>query len=70
VNTQSKDYHYVTEWAKQTGNLGEKNVKALRDLSQKVYEAKTPQEADEIAKHVRRRATELRGQLGGIKANP
>jgi hypothetical protein len=70
VSSQSKDYHFVTEWAKKTGNLGEKNIKALRDLAQKVYEAKTPQEADEIAKHVRRRATELRGQLSGIKPNP
>lgn len=70
VSSQSKDFHFVTEWAKQTGNLGEKNIKALRDLAQKVYDAKTPQEADEIAKQVRRRATELRGQLSGMRESP
>ena len=65
ISSQSKDYQWVVDWAKANGKLGEKHVKALRDLAQEVYKAKTPQEADDLAKLVRRQATAIRVQVSG-----
>lgn len=65
ISSQAKDYQWVVDWAKANGKLTDRNIKALRDLSSQVYQAKTPQEADDLAKLVRQRATAIREQITG-----
>lgn len=65
ISSQAKDYQWVVDWAKANGKLTDRNIKALRDLSSQVYQAKTPQEADRLAKLVRERATTIREQITG-----
>ena len=65
ISSQSKDYQWVVDWATANGKLTDKHVQALRDLSREVYKAKSPQEADRLAKLVRAQATSIREQLQG-----
>ena len=65
ISSQSKDYQWVMDWAKSNGKLTDKHVKALRELTQQVYRAESPEEADKLAKALRQQATAIRGQVMG-----
>ena len=62
-STQSLDYQWVMDWAKQNGATGLPEVAYLRDLIEPVYKAASAQEADEAAKRLRERATILRQRI-------
>ncbi len=68
-STQSKDYQWVMDWARENGKTSIKAVKDLKDLVDPVFNAPDSGSADKAAKELRKQATELRKliEAGTIK---
>jgi hypothetical protein len=62
-STQSMDYQWVSDWARENGKSGASEIKQLHALVEPVYAAKTAAQADAAARELRQKATEMRAEI-------
>ncbi len=62
-STQSRDYAWVTKWAKDNGKTSSSAIKDLADMIDPVFNAPNAEAADKAAKKLREAATELRKKI-------